>query len=212
MLSSTHMYKDLTPKQKGVLVAIREFMNAKGKTPTIEELRKRLGYRSPNSISQLLKALEEKGFIERTNQRERNIAVEIQGETVQVPIVGNITCGLPILAQQNIEGYIPISRDFLRGDEKNFFILRASGNSLDKAGIKDGDYVLVRSQQAADPGSRVVALIDDEATIKIYKPTKNYVALVPKSSDPSHKPIILSRDFLIQGVVKRVIRKESLEV
>jgi len=204
--------KDLTPKQKRVLVTIREFMNSKGKAPTIEELRKKLDYQSPNSISQFLDPLEEKDYITRTSSRERNIVIKVQGETVQVPIVGNITCGMPILAQQNIEGYIPISKDLLSGDTKNFFILRAIGDSMNIAGIDDGDYALVRSQPTADPGDRVVALIDDEATIKLYKPSNNFVALVPKSNNPTHKPIILGRDFLIQGVVKHVIKKESLDV
>lgn len=206
------MIKDLTQKQKRALVVIREFMNSKGKAPTIEELRKKLGYKSPNSISQFLNVLEEKDFIERTGQKERNIAIKIQGEMVQVPIVGNITCGLPILAQQNIEGYIPVSKDLLRGNVNDYFILETIGNSMDMVGIDDGDYVLVQSQPIADSGDKVVALINDEATIKLYRPGDDYVALVPKSSDLTYKPIILSKDFIIQGVVKDVIKKESLRV
>lgn len=212
MLQSYCMIEEgLSPKQERVLIKIKGILRSKGRAPTIEELRSELGYKSLNSVSQLLAVLEKKGFIKRTKKRERNIVVKTQEEIVQVPIIGNITCGMPILAQQNIQGYLPVSKAFLKGDIKDFFVLKAIGNSMNRAGIDDGDYVLVKSQQIADPGDKVVALINDEATIKLYKPSKDYVALVPKSSDPTHRPIILNKDFLIQGVVKRVIKKDSLK-
>ena len=128
----------------------------------------------------------------------------VVGETVKIPLLGDVACGLPILASENIVAEIPVSVDLVKPNQK-YFILRATGDSMDEAGIMDGDLVLIRQQQVAENGDRVVALIDDEATIKEYYRKGDMVVLKPKSRSPNHQPIILTSDFRIQGVVEMVI-------
>ena len=129
-----------------------------------------------------------------------------KGNVVKVPILGTASCGKPILAIEDKEGDIPISAKLLKKGEQ-YFILRASGTSMNKAKTKinGGDLVLIRQQQTADEKDVVVALIDDEATIKEFHRQDDLVILKPNSSDKSHQPIILTEDFKIQGVVERVI-------
>ncbi|MCX7698830.1 MAG: transcriptional repressor LexA [Candidatus Goldbacteria bacterium] len=131
--------------------------------------------------------------------------IKIDGEqTVQVPVVGRASCGKPILAEENIESTIPVSTKIARPPYKYFF-LRAKGDSMNLAGINDGDLVLVRQQQTAQNKDIVVALIDDEATIKEYNIMEDKVILKPKSDNPVHKPIIVTRDLKIQGIVVSTI-------
>ena len=125
-------------------------------------------------------------------------------KTVDVPLVGSAACGLPILAEQNIETYIPVSVKLAKPSNK-YFLLRAKGNSMNEAGISNGNLVLVKQQYRAENGDRVVALIDDEATIKEYYNKGDTIVLKPKSTEKKHQPIILTRDFKIQGIVIAVI-------
>lgn len=125
-------------------------------------------------------------------------------QMINIPVLGNVACGFPFLAEQNIETEISISRKLIKND-KNYFILRASGNSMDKANIEDGDLVLIRQEQTAENGDNVVALIDDEATIKEFSNQGNIIVLKPQSTNKEHQPILLTRDFKIQGIVERVI-------
>ena len=118
--------------------------------------------------------------------------------------MGLVTCGKPILAEENIEGFIPVSTAIAKPGAE-YYILHASGDSMDKAGINDGEMVLVRKQPIADEGERVVALIDDEATIKEFRRSKGLVVLMPRSTNQEHKPIILTDNFQVQGVVVAVI-------
>ena len=121
-------------------------------------------------------------------------------QTIEVPLVCSVACGLPSLAEQDPEALISVSTKIARRGHK-YFLLRARGTSMNRAGIQDGDLVLVRQQASADRGEKVVALINDEATIKRFYPEDEVVLLKPDSSDKSHKPIVVSDDFLIQGVV-----------
>ncbi|MCX8094522.1 MAG: transcriptional repressor LexA [Candidatus Goldbacteria bacterium] len=132
-----------------------------------------------------------------------NIKIDAE-QTVQVPVVGKASCGKPILAEENIESTIPVSTKIARPPYKYFF-LRAKGDSMNLAGINDGDLVLVRQQQTAQNKDIVVALIDDEATIKEYNIMDDKVILKPKSDNPVHKPIIVTRDLKIQGIVVSTI-------
>ena len=113
--------------------------------------------------------------------------------TVNVPVVGKVACGSPTLAEENIEQFIPVSTSLAAGSG-TYFILKAKGDSMNLAGINDGDYVLIRQQSSARPGDMVVALINEEATIKEFVPQGNVVVLKPHSNNKEHKPIILSRD------------------
>ena len=125
-------------------------------------------------------------------------------KTVKIPVLGSVSCGLPIFAEENIETYIPISERIIKSSY-SYFILRASGDSMDDAGIIDGDLVLIRQQQTAYNGDKVVALIDNEATIKEFYHKGNMIILKPRSKNSKHQPIILTEDFRIQGVVESVI-------
>lgn len=121
-------------------------------------------------------------------------------QTIKLPLIGSIACGTPILAIENIEAEIPVSLDLIKGSSKHF-LLKAVGNSMNKSGINNGDIVLVKQQNIAEDGDIVVALIDDEATIKELHKTREAIVLKPHSTEPEHKPIILNRDFKIQGIV-----------
>ena len=127
-------------------------------------------------------------------------------QTVDVPVVGSVACGKPILAEENIEGYIPVSTSIAKRGAKHFF-LHAHGDSMNKAGINDGDMVLIRLQATADEGDRVVALVDEEVTIKEFRRSNTMVVLMPRSTNPAHQPIILTEDFKVQGLVVAVIAK-----
>ena len=128
----------------------------------------------------------------------------IPTRTVNIPLLGTIACGSPILATENIEAEIPVSIDLIKGSSK-YFLLRARGDSMNEVGINDGDLVLVKQQSTAENGDFVVALIDDEATIKEFHKNSDAILLKPRSTEQKHQPIILTRDFRIQGIVVATI-------
>jgi repressor LexA len=148
-------------------------------------------------------------FKEHKGPKQSNLSMAAEsvieyGQTRNVPLLGNVSCGHPLFAEENVETQIPVSTKLVSND-KNYFILRASGNSMDLANINDGDLVLIRQEQTAERGDRVVALVDDEATIKEFKKQGNIIILQPRSSDKSHQPIVMTRNFKIQGIVEQVI-------
>ncbi|MCL4473902.1 MAG: transcriptional repressor LexA [Actinobacteria bacterium] len=191
--------------------AIKEFSRVESRVPTRNELAHRLGFKSVNSVQQYLSKLEEKGYIELEKGKARGMRVVDEGpHIVSLPLVGSVACGGPILAEENIEAYIPIEQSFLK-DSSNYFFLSAHGDSMNSVGIDDGDLLLIESKSSAEPGEKIVALIGDEATVKVYKPNAGFVALLPQSSNPVHRPIILTSNFKIQGVVKQVIKQRQLK-
>jgi len=197
---------DLKAAERRALAYIRNRVVHEGVSPSVREVAKHLGYRSPRTAAQIIDCLIEAGFLRR---REHDRSLQLirlpdealeQSATVDVPLVGNAPCGLPLLASENLEAMIPVSVKLAKPPYR-YFLLRADGDSMDQVGIEDGGLVLVRQQQTADGGDVVVALIDDEATIKELRISRNAAALVPRSSNRNHKPIILNSDFIIQGVV-----------
>ena len=199
----------LSDRELQTLKIIRTWLMNKGVMPSIRELMAEMEYKSPRSVAELIESLVEKKFLKKKTDGSlimvRDTERPDRASTVDIPILGNVACGLPIFAEQNIEGYVPVSVEMVRGPNK-YFILKACGNSMNLAGIDDGDLVLVRQQQTANDGEIVVALIDDEATIKKLSKQRDAIVLKPLSSSPEYKPIILNRDFLIQGVVVTTIR------
>ncbi|MBA7550151.1 LexA repressor [subsurface metagenome] len=121
-------------------------------------------------------------------------------QTIDVPLIGTVTCGLPVFAEENYEAMIPVSVKLARPPHK-YFLLKVKGDSMNKKSINDGDIVLVRHQVTANNGDIVVALIDDETTVKEFNMYEDTIVLKPRSTNAAHKPIILTRDFQIQGVV-----------
>lgn len=203
----------LTTKQQRVLVAIKEFVRTKNRMPTRQELANILGYKSVNSIQQYLSVLKIKGYLNINKNKSRGVVVEDDKiNIISIPLVGSVPCGTPVLAEENIEAYVPVDTLIIHNKPKDYFFLKAFGDSMDDEGIDDGDLLLIESKPTANPGEIVLALIGDEATIKIYKPNKDYIALVPKSKNPVHKPIILTNDVVIQGVVRKVIKRRGLDV
>lgn len=194
----------LTQKQIEAIKLIRNHTVHMGYSPSIRKLMSLLGYKSVKAVQDILLVLERERIIQKdTNGKYKLIADPQFGQghaqTIDIPIVGFVACGSPILAEENIEGYIPISTSLTKTGK--YFLLHAKGDSMNEAGINDGDLVLVRQQSIANNGDKVVALIDDEATIKEFHREGSVVILHPKSSNPIHKPIILEENFQIQGVV-----------
>jgi repressor LexA len=194
----------LSAKAKEALKHIRNWIMKYSHMPSVRELMVEMEYKSPRSAMLLMAELEENGFLERkadgSYKMIKDLSTTMTARTVAIPLVGSVSCGGALLAEENIEAYIPVSTSLVKAGSKYFF-LHAVGDSMDQAGILPGDLVLVRQQNTAENGENIVALIDDDAILKEYQHRGNVVALVPKSSNSRHKPIILERDFQIQGVV-----------
>lgn len=202
------MHKSLTAKQNHILATIQDLKSKLGKPPTLEEIRQALNYSGISSVQRHTDVLKEKGYLGNT----RGISLPTTSSMVQIPLVGNVACGAPLLATENIEAYITYEGSKIRGTAQDYFFLRAVGDSMNRARISgktidDGDYVLIKKQTTANPGERIVALIGDEATIKKMIPADGGVRLEPESTNPNNKPIYVFEDFSIQGVVSDVIKK-----
>jgi len=185
--------------------AIRNSLVHQGKTPSVRNLMRALGYKSPRSAAVIIEKLVDRGVLRKKPDGSlmlKNHFTEdkTQAQTVNVPLVGSVPCGSPVLAEENIEAMVPVSVNLARPSHKHF-LLRATGDSMNEAGINDGDMVLVRQQSTANNGDNVMALIDGEATIKELHKTSEIVVLKPRSKSKKHKPIILNQDFQIQGIV-----------
>lgn len=190
------------------LEAVRIIRNSvvhKGEFPTVRDLMAALKYKSPRSAAVVMEQLEEKGIIKQRPDgkyqfRDIENDEKVRAQTVDVPLLGTVACGTPILAEENVAAMIPVSTKLAKPPYKYFF-LRAKGDSMNEKEINDGDMVLVKQQSTAENGDIVVALIDDEATVKEFSRQGEMIVLKPRSTNKKHQPIILTRDFKIQGVV-----------
>lgn len=210
--------KPLTDRQKEVYDYIRACTEKEKMPPTVREIGDRFHIASTNGVRSILAALIKKGYIRRAPRLSRGI--EILGEhsasaksekaedrnTVEVPVIGRVAAGAPILAVQNIEGTVTVDRDFL-ASQPNVFALHVKGDSMINAGIFDGDLVFARSQTVAERGEIIIAQVDDEATVKYYEPERDHIELRP--ANPKYQPIIVNSDrkFSIAGRVIGVLRK-----
>lgn len=212
----------LTEKQKKFFEALKAYMAKHKQSPTIGELAARMRFSSPRAVTQHLASLERKGLIRRERYKERGIELRILGdtyesETITVPVIASAGCdAMKIFAEKNYGEYICVSNELMRGKNINNIVsIKAMGNSMDDAGINEGDYVLVEMTQAVMENDLVVAVIDGFAVIKKIEFANNAVILRPVSTDPVYKPIILHRNFTIFGKVVDVIRmpqKGDLEI
>ncbi len=191
------------------LAFIRSHFLEYGTVPSTRAICDAVGYRSPRSGQLLKERLERRGWVKFSNGTvtfsSRN-PVETE-RTVPVPVLGAIACGSPSLAEQLAEGYVQVSSKLAKPGAEHF-LLRARGNSMNRSGIRDGDLVLVRRQSTAKQNERVVALINNEATIKHFRRNRGIVALHPNSTESSHATIIAPSDLLIQGVIVAVLPKD----
>ena len=195
----------LSHKEAAALRIIRNSIMSKGRPPSTRELMSALSYKSPRSAALLIDQLIAKDYLNRRENGQIQILRDDQGDnaraqTVDVPLVGIVACGAPLLSEENIEAMIPVSVKLAKPPHK-YFWLKAFGDSMNQKGIQDGDLVLVLQQNTAQNGNVVVAMIDDETTIKEFHKSNNAIILKPRSSNKDHKPIVVTRDFHIQGVV-----------
>lgn len=215
------MKRTLTQRQQDVydFIVIRSQENRL--PPTVREIGEHFQIASTNGVRSILSALIKKGYIRRSPRLSRGIEIlkeqvahptplrsseENPQNVVEIPIIGRVAAGQPILAVQNLEGTVTVDRDFL-ARQSNVFALRVKGDSMIEAGILDGDLVFARQQQTADDGQIVVAMVDDEATVKYYKPQKAHIEL--HSANPKYSPILIGseRNFHIAGRIIGVMRR-----
>ncbi len=204
--------QQLTEKQKHVLNGLKELIRINQETPTLDELREYLHYSTISSVQRHLEPLKKKGRIVTEPNKARGLKiVEDTIEMLSIPLVGNVACGTPLLAVENIEAYISYPSEKTKYAENDLFFLKAVGDSMDLAGIDNGDFVLIHKQNYADEGQKIVALINDEATVKFLRTKESYISLEPKSSNKAHKPIICFDNVAIQGVVLDIIKNQRNE-
>ncbi len=187
---------------------IRSKLLRDGTQPTLREINDVTGGKSPRSASIVIDRLVKLGLLKKIGNVLKLIDNSTFSpetiETIDVPLLGSVSCGLPMYAQGNIEAMIPVSKKLAKGSYQ-YFLLKANGDSMNLAGINDKDILLIRQQSSAENGQKVVALINDEATVKFFERTEGAIILKPKSSNPKNKPIIISDDCQIQGVVISVL-------
>ncbi len=209
MRKIVRMNKNLTSKQKQVLATIIDLTQKLGAEPTLEQVRHQLGYSSTSSVQRHTDVLKENGYL----NQGRGLSLPSTDNYVQIPLVGNVACGTPLLALENTEAYIPFDSSSLKGNADDYFFLRAVGDSMNNANVNgknidDGDYVLIKKQDYPSFGQRVVALIGENATIKKLKQGDGHIILEPESTNPRNKPLYIFEDISVQGIVEDVIKKE----
>jgi repressor LexA len=207
----------LTDRQKAVLDFISRSIERRGYPPTLREIGEQFGIRSTNGVNDHLKALEKKGYLEREELKSRAlrpISLEGAGPTgniVDVPLLGRVAAGEPILAVEQAEDTVKVDRFFL-GAHKEVFALKVKGDSMIEAGIFDGDFIFVKKQLTAHRGDIVVAMINDEATVKYFHPEPEKDQIVFKPANHRLQPIVVrKRDWksvnligLVVGVYRRL--------
>lgn len=201
------MDSDLTPKQAAILAVIKKNIKQKGYPPSVREIGQAVGLSSSSTVHGYLKKLEAKGYLRRdaTKPRAMEVLDNMEGDKVEfvnVPLLGRVAAGMPILAVENREELFPLPTHFTGMGE--FFMLTVRGESMIEAGILDEDMVVVRRQNDVNNGDIVVALLDEEATVKRFFREKNRVRLQPENCqmDP-----IYATDLQILGKVIGLVRK-----
>ncbi len=211
--------ENLTTKQDNVLRVIYDFIIKYNYPPSVREITKILGLSSPKSVSDHIVILQKKGYVQKNSVARSLILTEkalwylnaahpFQDNNIHyLPLLGKIAAGKPIFAQENIEEYIPISKQIM-GKAEGQFLLKVQGDSMSGDHIIDGDILVVKVQNYAENGDIVVALIDDETVVKrFYKREGDVIELV--SSNPIYEPIIVKEDLKIQGKVIAIFRHVS---
>ena len=187
--------RPISKKQEEILNYIKNESLERGFPPAVREICQAVGLKSTSSVHSHLESLERNGYIRRDPTKPRAIEIldesfnMIRREMVNVPIIGTVAAGQPILAEQNIEGYFPIPTEYM--PNKQSFMLKVKGESMINAGIFDGDKVLVKQQATAENGDIVVALVDDSATVKTYYKENGHYRLQPEND--SMDPIIVDK-------------------
>ncbi len=200
-------YGKITAKQSEILEYIKSEILKKGYPPAVREICEAVHLKSTSSVHSHLETLEKNGYIRRDPTKPRAIEIMddsfqmVRHEMVSVPVVGTVAAGLPILAEQNIEGYFPIPAEMVPRGES--FVLKVKGDSMINVGIYNGDQIFVNSCNTAENGDTVVALVDDSATVKTYYKENGHFRLQPEND--TMEPIILD-NVEILGKVYGVFR------
>ena len=201
-------YGKISDKQREILEYIKAEILNKGYPPAVREICEAVKLKSTSSVHAHLETLEKNGYIRRDPTKPRAIEIVDENfnltrrEMVNVPIIGRVAAGEPILAVENIENYFPIPAEFMPNEQT--FILQVQGESMVNAGILDGDYILVEQQTTANDGDMVVALVDDSATVKTFYKENGYYRLQPENDNM--EPIIITGNLKILGKVFGVFR------
>jgi repressor LexA len=207
---------ELTQKQLAIFKYIEKEVELSGRPPTLREIGKKFNINSTNGVRSFLDALVKKGVIVREAKKSRAIRLARPSQSrhqdghfdiLEIPILGRVAAGLPTLAVENIEGTLKVSSDLVQTGNR-IFALRIKGDSMKQAGILENDLILARVQNTANNGDIVVALLDEEATVKRFFLKKGKVFLYPENQD--YSPIVINNnysDFSILGKVITVIRK-----
>ncbi|GAE89956.1 transcriptional repressor LexA [Acetivibrio straminisolvens] len=212
------MQNKINEKQQKILDFLNEQIEKNGYPPSVREICNAVGFKSTSTVHSYLEKLRKEGLIKKDPSKPRALKVinnkkntkanepknAYSGkELVEVPIIGKVTAGQPILAVENIEDTFPLPLDFVQNSTT--FMLRVQGDSMIEAGIFDNDYILVKQQSTANNGDIVVALIDDEATVKTFYKEKGFIRLQPENK--FYDPIIVRDNLSILGKVIGVFRK-----
>ena len=199
--------RKITDRQKQFFDFICDFIDEYAYPPSIRDIQKHFGLKSTKGVKDHIDRLVEKGYLIRADGTARALKVvkDSDKSVIKVPLVGSVAAGLPILADENIEDYLPVSSDTARSE--GMFYLRVNGNSMINAGILDGDLVLVRPQPFVEQGQIAVVRIGDEATVKRFFRFDNRIELYPEN--PDYKPIVYfeeDADVMVVGKVTAVFR------
>ena len=201
-------YGRITPKQQEILDYIKNEILNRGFPPAVREICEAVNLKSTSSVHSHLEALEKNGYIRRDATKPRAIEIIddnfnlVRREVVNVPIIGTVAAGQPLLAVENIEGYFPIPAEFMPNSQS--FLLKVKGESMINAGIFDGDKVIVKKQNVAENGDIVVAMIEDSATVKRFYKKNDKIILHPENETMCD---IVLDDVTILGVVEGLLRK-----
>jgi len=199
----------LTKRQAEILNFIKTHIQYSGFPPTISEIQGQFSFKSPNAVQEHLKALVRKGQIRRNPNQWRGLELTVsnmsrdestQYSTVSVPLIGRVTAGLPVWAEENFEGTISVDRSIV-GRTSRLFALHVHGDSMMKAGIYDGDIAIAQQQSVADQGDIVIALLGDEATVKRFYRKRKVIILQPENDTMAPIRISEGSDFKILGKV-----------
>lgn len=183
--------------QQKIFELIKSYHALHGNIPSLGYIADHMGYKHKSNAQYHVAMLRESGMLDNLDAPRM----------VEIPLLGNISCGPALLAEENVQAYVPIEANSLKSiNTKDYFFLKAEGDSMNNAGIIEGDLVLIRKQSQAPWKSIVVALIGDDATLKQLDKTKDgFPVLVPNSTNTIHKPRIMIEDFSILGIMERVI-------
>ena len=194
----------LNERARDILTFIQRFRRERGSAPTIREIGERFQISSTNGVRYYLNLLEKAGHIRRDPKISRGIGPTVAQQAMGIPLLGRVAAGQPILAEENMAGTLDMEDMF--GETSNLFALQVRGDSMIDAGILEGDYVIVRKQEDARAGEIVVALLEDEATVKYYQPRRGHIELV--AGNEKYEPIIVDGEvsFRILGTVRGVVR------